>query len=350
MAVRNSVSGLKWLIPDHQGTNQLSVANDNAQTVTQRRQAPFGATRGTVPPEWPDRLGFVGGRNDESGLTQVGARLYDQSSGRFLSADPVVDNNDPQQLNGYAYANNSPVTFSDPTGLLRDCGPDGVLCGYNSALHQNRESYERERQVFYDRERAWQQANSGSGDALKKSLAAEGVSWEDYQNALAQAHKTKWDVIKEVAWEVLKDISGWNDIVDCFTKGDIWACGGLVAGLVPWGKVGKILEAGYNAVKAVSRLASIVDKAKGVLRRVQSIADDVSRAATERFQKLMSGGGGSCVKHSFVAATLVLMADGSTKPIAEVQIGDKVKATDPPPAKPPTAPSLPPSSTPTKTT
>ncbi|MBY8853282.1 RHS repeat protein, partial [Saccharothrix sp. MB29] len=42
VAVRNSVSGLKWLIPDHQGTNQLSVARDAALTVTQRRQTPYG--------------------------------------------------------------------------------------------------------------------------------------------------------------------------------------------------------------------------------------------------------------------------------------------------------------------
>jgi RHS repeat-associated protein len=329
VAVRNSVTGLKWLAPDHQGTNQLSIANDNALTATQRRQTPYGASRGTAPPAWPDRLGFVGGRNDESGLTQVGARLYDQSSGRFLSADPVVDNNDPQQLNGYAYANNSPVTFSDPTGLLKDCGPDGVLCGYNSSLHQSRESYEQERQTYLGRERAWQQANRNNQNALKSGLASEGISWEDYQRALADAHKTKWDVIKEVAWEVLKEISGWNDIVDCFSKGDIWACGGLVAGLVPWGKVGKILEAGYNAVKAVGRLTGIIDKAKGVLRRAQTIADNVTRAATEQFQKLTSKGGGSCAKHSFVATTLVLMADGSTKPISDIELGDKVKATDP---------------------
>ncbi|OKI16031.1 hypothetical protein A6A25_41315 [Saccharothrix sp. CB00851] len=136
-------------------------------------------------------------------------------------------------------------------------------------------------------------------------------------------------MIKEVAWEVLKEISGWNDIVDCFTKGDIWGCAGLVAGLVPWGKAAKVLEAGYNALKAVGRLAGIVDKAKGVLRRVQTITDDITRAATEEFQKLVSGGSGSCAKHSFVATTLVLMADGSTKPISEVEIGDKVKATDP---------------------
>ncbi|NUT51787.1 MAG: hypothetical protein HOV94_31520 [Saccharothrix sp.] len=254
--------------------------------------------------------------------------MYDESSGRFLTADPVIDNNDPQQLNGYAYANNSPVTFSDPTGLIFICGPDGVGCGGKETSIRG-ENWGAEEETYGARDRALQQANSGNDEALKNGLAADGIPWEEYQRALTDAHKTKWDVIKEVAWEVLKEISGWNDIVDCFSKGDIWACGGLVAGLVPWGKVGKILEAGYNAIKAVNRLADIVDKAKGVLRRVQSIADNVSRVANEKFQKLLAKRGESCDLHSFVATTLVLMADGSTKPIAEVKIGDKVKATDP---------------------
>ncbi|WP_447005926.1 RHS repeat-associated core domain-containing protein [Saccharothrix isguenensis] len=326
VAVRNSVTGLKWLAGDHQGTSQHAVTKDTLQAV-QRRQTPYGASRGTVP-AWPDKLGFVGGRNDESGLTQVGARLYDNASGRFLSADPIIDNNDPQQLNGYAYANNSPVTFSDPTGLLRDCGPDGVFCGYDPRLHQNEEQYKKEKKAHQDHRRNAQQQQAEVDAAVKTAMANEGISREDYERALADAHKTKWDVIKEVAWEVLKDISGWNDIVDCFTKGDIWGCAGVITGLVPWGKVGKILEAGYNAVKAVSRLSGIVDKARGVLRRVQSITESAGRAVMERFQKVRSSGS-SCKLHSFVGGTLVLMADGSTKPIAEVDIGDEVKATDP---------------------
>jgi hypothetical protein len=66
-----------------------------------------------------------------------------------------------------------------------------------------------------------------------------------------------------------------------------------------------------------------------VLCRVHSINEDLQRVANEQFKKV-GGSGGSCpTTHSFVAATLVLMADGSIKPISEVDIGDKVKATDP---------------------
>ncbi|MDQ2587990.1 hypothetical protein CKY47_29290 [Saccharothrix yanglingensis] len=66
-----------------------------------------------------------------------------------------------------------------------------------------------------------------------------------------------------------------------------------------------------------------------MLCRVQVITEDAGRAVVAKFQKILSGGPASCVRHSFVAGTLVLMADGSTTPISEVEIGDEVRATDP---------------------
>ncbi|AXX32291.1 hypothetical protein APASM_4926 [Actinosynnema pretiosum subsp. pretiosum] len=333
VAVRNSVSGLKWVIADHQGTNQMSVHPDTLEPQ-RRRQTPYGEARGGLPSVWPDRLGFVGGRNDESGLTQVGARLYDGASGRFLTADPVIDNNDPQQMNGYAYSNNSPVTFSDPTGL-RHCGIDGVLCGPRiEAIHGSPEEYEAARQAEKARQKGWQQQpNAATSGNVEQQAAqdrrAAGISDVEYQNALANAHKTKWDVIKEVAWEVIKDISGWNDIVDCFSRGDILACGGLVFDLVPFGKVGRVLEAGYKAYKAVDSLVDTVRNARAILRRVDDITAAAERAVLRSQQRKLGGGGASCPNHSFVGATKVVMADGSEKPISEVELGDQVTGTDP---------------------
>lgn len=48
---------------------------------------------------------------------RVGVRDYDPGLGRFLSVDPVLDVADPVQWNPYVYADNSPVTKSDPSGL-----------------------------------------------------------------------------------------------------------------------------------------------------------------------------------------------------------------------------------------
>jgi len=116
VAVRSSNGKLSWLGLDQHGTAQLAVDADT-QAVQRDRSTPFGEARGAAPPSWPSTKGFVGGSEEGStGLTHLGAREYDQSTGRFISVDPVINYTDPQQTNGYAYANNSPVTFSDPDG------------------------------------------------------------------------------------------------------------------------------------------------------------------------------------------------------------------------------------------
>jgi len=304
--------------------------------VASRRQTPFGESRGGAA-SW-NQHGFVGGTREESGLTRVGARLYDSSAGRFLSADPVVDNNDPQQLNGYAYSNNSPVTFSDPSGLYLEggIGSDGHSYGIDKErgiIVGNDDAGDKSYAAAYPGAANKRSVAHGAYNAVRQGLRDAGISEAEYQEALSNAHRSKWDVIKDVAWEMLKDISGWNDIVDCFTKGDVWACGGLVMNLVPWGKVGKVLEAGYKAVRATVMMAKVIEKAQGLLRRVEKITAAAQEIAAKAMQKL--GGkaddfGGSCpVRHSFVAGTRVLMADGSSKPIDQIQVGDKVKATDP---------------------
>jgi len=67
---------------------------------------------------FPGTKGFLGGTVDSSiGLTQLGAREYDPSQGRFLSADPVMQPVKPQQLNPYGYGNGNPVNQIDASGL-----------------------------------------------------------------------------------------------------------------------------------------------------------------------------------------------------------------------------------------
>lgn len=115
VAVRTP-AGVHFLAADHHGTGELAI-NAATQAITQRRFKPFGQLRGAPPGSWPDDKGFVGGVVDAStGLTHLGAREYDPATGRFISVDPLIDPHDPQQMNGYVYANNNPVTFTDPDG------------------------------------------------------------------------------------------------------------------------------------------------------------------------------------------------------------------------------------------
>ncbi|MBP2327792.1 RHS repeat-associated protein [Kibdelosporangium banguiense] len=116
VAVRNADGKVNWITADRNNTGQLAIDADT-QAVQRRRITPYGDLRGAAPSNWPGERGFVNGVNDPStGLVHLGSREYDRSTGRFISVDPVIDEMDPQQLNGYAYSNNSPVTYADPDG------------------------------------------------------------------------------------------------------------------------------------------------------------------------------------------------------------------------------------------
>jgi RHS repeat-associated protein len=56
--------------------------------------------------------------DEGAGLTRLGARSYDADLGSFISPDPVIDHSDSQQMHAFSYANNSPVSFTDPDGLF----------------------------------------------------------------------------------------------------------------------------------------------------------------------------------------------------------------------------------------
>jgi hypothetical protein len=57
-----------------------------------------------------------------------------------------------------------------------------------------------------------------------------------------------------------------------------------------------------------------------------SVASAVTRNAAANYRNSPKG---TCGGNSFAAGTMVLMADGTLKPIEEVQLGDEVTATDP---------------------
>ncbi|MDQ1049205.1 RHS repeat-associated core domain-containing protein [Streptomyces sp. V4I2] len=110
----------QMMLADHHGTSHTVVDMvDPAMGVTRRKSMPFGETRGLEPASWPGQRGFVGGTVDEdTGLTRLGARDYDPATGRFIQVDPMVDYGNPGTMNPYAYSNNAPATFSDPSGAF----------------------------------------------------------------------------------------------------------------------------------------------------------------------------------------------------------------------------------------
>lgn len=114
-------------LADHHGTGTVAFDCTTGE-VTRRYSDSYGNNLHTVTtaasgdPIWLGQNGYVRGTIDPTGYTHIGARDYNPTTGRFLSVDPIANHADGQQLNGYAYGNNSPLTFADPTGLLKSSG------------------------------------------------------------------------------------------------------------------------------------------------------------------------------------------------------------------------------------
>ncbi|MER6617356.1 polymorphic toxin-type HINT domain-containing protein [Streptomyces xantholiticus] len=366
------------LAGDQQGSTYAEVAMSGTMAVRIRKQDPFGNQRGAAATgaNLQTHTGFLGKtRDDASGFQPLGARLYDPVVGRFLSADPVMDLNDPLQSNGYTYAHNNPVTHSDPTGL----------------------------------------AITLTASEKESALRGAGLSAAQVAQAQATMGKSLTSVILSAAWGILSDFIGLSDAMACF-GGDMWSCGSMIIGAIPWTKLGKIpsvLKAvsrtidAIQAFRAAKKAAEVVLKAAkaaeaAALRAKKAAIEKAKKEAAQRAKKKaaeaakrkadeaaaakkktgnpvqkqsqaksapksssQSGGGkggggkggsggnkpggdsggssrskggssgsgdsGKAVEgcNSFVPGTKVLMADGSTKPIEQVKTGDKVVATDP---------------------
>ena len=64
--------------------------------------------------------GFTGHQQlDGVGIIHMGGRIYDAELGRFLQADPFIqDRTNLQGLNRYSYVENNPLSYTDPSGYF----------------------------------------------------------------------------------------------------------------------------------------------------------------------------------------------------------------------------------------
>ncbi|WIX84937.1 RHS repeat-associated core domain-containing protein [Amycolatopsis sp. DG1A-15b] len=121
VAMRVGGANPQYVVSDLHNTATV-IVDSVTFGVTRRAMDPYGNPVGERP-AWPDQRGFLGKvKDDSTGLTDVGARKYDSATGRFISVDAVLDVKNPDQLCGYSYAENNPITRSDPSGNLTIVG------------------------------------------------------------------------------------------------------------------------------------------------------------------------------------------------------------------------------------
>lgn len=339
VAVRTAGEGVTLLIGDHQGTPNIAVEASSLEAST-RRQDPFGGPRGEEPASWPDDKGFVGGTQDDTGLTHLGAREYDPAVGRFISVDPVLDVADPQQMNGYAYGNNSPVTNSDPNGLyyktvtatkqvLRTTVAVMAVFSLFVPLFKFVTIAYWATVTFTYRVwieppfKRWAQAQKQQQQREKQALQDAGMSRAEYEKAqeLAADQRSFVEVALSNSWDELKSVlsfDGVRDLVNsCVTDFKLGSCLWNAVTMVGPFKAGKVGKRVWDAINKTMRWSRRRDKARASVNAVKASEQRIKQAQR------------SCKTNSFVPGTLVLMGDGTTRPIEEVGLGDRVLATNP---------------------
>jgi RHS repeat-associated protein len=108
---------LTFIVGDHLGSTSL-VTNASGVVINQTQYKAWGETRYTSGTEqtkytYTGQYSYV----SDFGLHFYNARWYDSSLGRFAQADTIVPSG-VQGLDRYAYVNNNPVKYTDPSGHL----------------------------------------------------------------------------------------------------------------------------------------------------------------------------------------------------------------------------------------
>lgn len=117
IARRDGAGALIDVHPDRLGSTRL-LTNAKGSVLETHDYDPFG--RPLTPPARDERL-WQGRRTDhDSGLAYMNARYYDAELGRFISPDSLIpDLYRPQSLDRYAYTENDPINFTDPSGHMK---------------------------------------------------------------------------------------------------------------------------------------------------------------------------------------------------------------------------------------
>lgn len=319
-------------------------------------------------------FGFQGSYTDPLGFVLMGARWYYPALGRFLSSDPAsvgADTRSPISRERWIYGDNSPLRFSDPTGL----NPKG-MCDIDENGH-------------------WVPCPKDDGDPLKTTTTTTTTTTTGNNtptdtnvvvcdqacvDAYVAALKKKRD--QEAAAAARKKNCDWWDLAckakkawDATTKavGDAWnfcknndicktavtvgvgiavyagctaitagagalACGvvaGAVSGAVSGAMDCKSSESMGGCLAKGAAVGAATGLIGGVAGKVVAAVGGkiagavINRLASKVENSVLHDAAEVCAVNSFAAGTLVLMADGSKKRIEDIQPGDLVVAGDP---------------------
>ncbi|WP_405812449.1 polymorphic toxin-type HINT domain-containing protein [Streptomyces sp. NBC_01520] len=316
IAVRTNEAGtekLSFLAADQHSTSSLSL-DSTTQAISKRYTTPFGAPRGTSTGTWPDDKAFLGKPADTAtGLTHIGAREYDPTTGQFISVDPLLELDKHQTLNGYSYAGQAPTTNSDPTGTCLDPGNGHCQPGNNSGIpdpgypiNTNPAPAPPPKPSGSGTAPTSSSGNTGSGSNGNANRGGNGCGDNGFTDICYGFGEIFYGLVSNIPHTA--SYGGWLVDSDCWTGGGAGAPGcDYGASFDEWA-ASQGYDTSSDAYQVPSFVAALFSHGEGTGPR--------PRPRTKPTQ-------------CFLAGTQVLMADESTKNIEDVKVGDKVLATDP---------------------
>jgi RHS repeat-associated protein len=120
-------ASLRYFHHDQLGST-IAVSDQAGQVIERMAYDPWGKRRNTnglidasdsIMGLTTDR-GFTGHEHlDEMGIIHMNGRIFDPLMGRFMSADPFIQEGDElQSYNRYSYVMNNPLNATDPSGFI----------------------------------------------------------------------------------------------------------------------------------------------------------------------------------------------------------------------------------------
>jgi RHS repeat-associated protein len=326
MGAQRYVRGPDGLISSRSGLVDTNVSRDvygsviaPATIARGTSYSPFGAPAGADT--WTPTVGYRGEIVVDS-LTYLRARNYDTARGVFTTCDPLDGTaGSPVVANPYHYGSNNPLSNIDPTGM-GNVG-DGLF-GFRTDFGVSRQT--------------WGNQSLVNGQWVNNKVAAHEI----VAQSMSQVRNTffdDWgsDFVKTVKGEAL----GLTDMATGFAKqmSDPLAMLKNGAAIFDAAREDGLLAGWDEASKRLNPVDGIVRGFQaGYTAAMNNDPERAGRAllpAAAQTVMLIEGasqlakGATAAGCHSFAAATLVVLADGTRKPISKIVVGDRVQSSDP---------------------
>jgi RHS repeat-associated protein len=318
LVAQRAGSTLSYLLQDHLGSTSVTYdpATSTSSTI---KYFSFGSVRSTTGALPTDKK-FTGQRLDATGLYYYGARYYDATIGRFISADTIVPNPaNPQSLNRYSYCYNNPLRYVDPTGHEGDDDndDDGMTLDEYMYYIQNGFNTYSQQSENYGKD-AWVDEVF---DGIGKGIINTGIGIGKTVLEPGQVLRETWNAIRNYddTWTAL--LNKWSTTEGKAELGTEAELGLLLAKYLPKGRSASITEfpsietlnaseAGYIQIQANSNPVITGFTRHGINQLINREVSPQSVLDTVKNPLIIAPQPNGTLRYIGKEATVVLNADG----------------------------------------